>query len=125
MTVQETYIAQSVTEDNVKLFDPMVKASPSESLFPLRHNEPDYALLKDTHTETENRYGQLIALTELVDQATSLNINGVSEVSQNPNRNKQHAFHFTADNCIGCHACESACSEKNDLPPHLSFRSVG
>ena len=35
------------------------------------------------------------------------------------------AFHFTADNCIGCHACEAACSEKNDLPPHLSFRSVG
>ena len=53
------------------------------------------------------------------EEAASLNINGVSEVGFNPNRHKQHAFHFTADNCIGCHACESACSEKNDLPPHL------
>jgi DMSO reductase iron-sulfur subunit len=91
----------------------------------LRDNEPEYALLADDQTQEKNRYGQLIALTDLVDGATSLNINGVSEVGFNPNRNKQHAFHFTADNCIGCHACESACSEKNDLPPHLSFRSVG
>ncbi|MFK5949279.1 MAG: dimethyl sulfoxide reductase anchor subunit, partial [Methylococcales bacterium] len=29
------------------------------------------------------------------------------------------------DNCIGCHACEAACSEKNDTPAHISFRSVG
>ena len=34
----------------------------------------------------------------------SLKINGVDEIGFNPNRNKQHAFHFTADNCIGCHA---------------------
>jgi len=65
------------------------------------------------------------SVADLAEEAVSLNINGVSEVGFNPNRNKQHAFHFTADNCIGCHACESACSEKNDLPPHLSFRSVG
>lgn len=112
-------------EELVQQFDPIDAARPSESLFPLRGNEPEYALLKDTETQKSNRYGKLIALTELVDEAVSLNINGVSEVGINPNRNKQHAFHFTADNCIGCHACESACSEKNDLPPHLSFRSVG
>ncbi|MBN7796730.1 dimethyl sulfoxide reductase anchor subunit [Parahaliea mediterranea] len=94
-------------------------------MFPLRHNEPDYALLKDNSSEELNRYGNRIALIDLVEEASSLNINGVSEKGFNPNRNKQHAFHFTADNCIGCHACESACSEKNDLPPHLSFRSVG
>ncbi|MCF6200345.1 MAG: dimethyl sulfoxide reductase anchor subunit, partial [Hyphomicrobiaceae bacterium] len=36
-----------------------------------------------------------------------------------------HGFFFTADNCIGCHACEAACSEKNDTPSHIAFRSVG
>jgi len=109
----------------VQHFDPIDAARPSKSLFALRDNEPDYALLSDSETRDENRYGQRIALFDLADEARSLNINGVSEVGFNPNRNKQHAFHFTADNCIGCHACESACSEKNDLPPHLSFRSVG
>lgn len=54
-----------------------------------------------------------------------LTINGRAGASPNPDRYKQHGFHFTADNCIACHACESACSEKNDLPPHLSFRRVG
>lgn len=109
----------------VQLFEPIAKARPSQSLFPLRDNEPDYALLKDDSSEDLNRYGNRIALIDLVEEASSLNINGVREKGFNPNRNKQHAFHFTADNCIGCHACESACSEKNDLPPHLSFRSVG
>ena len=108
----------------VNLFDPIDQARPSKSLFALRDNEPGYALLKDPQTQERNRYGERIALFDLVDEAISLNINGVREVGFNPNRNKQHAFHFTADNCIG-HACESACSEKNDLPPHLSFRSVG
>jgi DMSO reductase iron-sulfur subunit len=60
-----------------------------------------------------------------VAEGRSLEINGNPTVGDNPNRNKQHGFHFTADNCIGCHACEAACSEKNDLPAHLSFRSVG
>ena len=109
----------------VRHFEPIAAARPSTSLFALRDNEPDYALLNDRETREENRYGQRIALFDLAEEARSLNINGVSEVGINPNRNKQHAFHFTADNCIGCHACESACSEKNDLPPHLSFRSVG
>ncbi len=106
-------------------FEKIAEQRPSESIFPLRDNEPEYAKLKDDSSEEANRYGKLIALTNLVEEAASLNINGVSEKGFNPNRNKQHAFHFTADNCIGCHACESACSEKNDLPPHLSFRSVG
>ncbi|MFQ5580113.1 MAG: DmsC/YnfH family molybdoenzyme membrane anchor subunit [Nitrospiria bacterium] len=54
-----------------------------------------------------------------------LEINGKETDSGNPDRYKQHGFHFNADNCIACHACESACSEKNDLPPHLAYRSVG
>lgn len=110
---------------SVELFEPIKTQRASESIFPLRDNEPEYARLSDPQTREHNRYGKLIALTQLIEDAESLNINGVSEKGFNPNRNKQHAFHFTADNCIGCHACESACSEKNDLPPHLSFRSVG
>jgi DMSO reductase iron-sulfur subunit len=113
----------------VKMFEPdfekIAAQRQSESIFPLRDNEPEYAKLSDESSEETNRYGNLISLTNLVEEAASLNINGVSEKGFNPNRNKQHAFHFTADNCIGCHACESACSEKNDLPAHLSFRSVG
>lgn len=108
----------------VELFDPIDKKRPSKSLFPLRENEPEYAKLKDIDNDINNRYGNLIELVPL-EETKSLNINGVDEIGINPNRNKQHAFHFTADNCIGCHACESACSEKNDLPAHLSFRSVG
>lgn len=108
----------------VELFDPIEKKRSSTSVFPLRDNEPEYAKLKDIESDTLNRYGNLIELAPLED-TVSLNINGVDEIGFNPNRNKQHAFHFTADNCIGCHACESACSEKNDLPAHISFRSVG
>ncbi len=60
------------------------------------------------------------------DQLTKpLVLNGAISDSANPNRSKQHGFHFNADNCIACHACESACSEKNNLPPHLAFRKVG
>lgn len=108
----------------VELFEPIAKKRDSESIFPLRENEPEYAKLKDIENDTHNRYGNLIELVQL-EETQSLNINGVDEIGFNPNRNKQHAFHFTADNCIGCHACESACSEKNDLPAHISFRSVG
>jgi DMSO reductase iron-sulfur subunit len=60
---------------------------------------------------------------ELRDQ--SLKINGDTSIGKNPSRYKQHGFYFTADNCIACHACEAACSEKNDLPAHLAFRAVG
>ena len=78
------------------------------------------------HPQT-NRYGKSIETVpeghELRGQ--SLNINGDASIGENPNRYKQHGFYFTADNCIACHACEAACSEKNDLPAHLAFRAVG
>ena len=94
-------------------------------MFQVREDEPEYAKLKDPVTADKNRYGKEIKLTPVTDNGVSLRINGDDAIGPNPNRTKQHAFHFTADNCIGCHACEAACSEKNDLPPHLSFRSVG
>ena len=93
----------------------------------VRSEEQSYAFLNDQEIAKENRYGQLIDLIELTGEPAdrSLFINENPEVGSNPNRNKQHGFFFTADNCIGCHACESACSEKNDNPSHLAFRSVG
>jgi ferredoxin len=96
-------------------------------MFDVREDEPDYARLHDPEAHTHNRYGSLIDLVERsqLPAGESMQINGDLSVGQNPNRYKQHGFHFTADNCIGCHACEAACSEKNDLPPHLAFRSVG
>jgi len=96
-------------------------------MFKRRKTEPAYAVLPDTGAQSHNRYGAPIDLTAEsgLPQGQSLNINNDPGVGDNPNRNKQHGFHFSADNCIGCHACEAACSEKNDLPPHLAFRSVG
>ena len=95
--------------------------------FKRRDNEPAYALLQPASEIKVNQHGKTI---DLIDGASalagkSMNINGSDAVSANPDRYKQHGFHFTADNCIGCHACEAACSEKNDLPAHISFRSVG
>lgn len=99
---------------------------------PKRPGEQNYAKLFDPKASEENRYGQKINLVELhnpndpsAKETNPLYINGNPSVGENPNRTKQHAFHFTADNCIGCHACEAACSEKNDNPAHISFRSVG
>jgi len=93
----------------------------------LRPKEQSYAFLQDVDHPEKNRYGKSIETvpedSELRD--LSLNINGDSRVGENPNRYKQHGFYFTADNCISCHACESACSEKNDLEPHQAFRAVG
>ncbi len=110
-------------------------------MIPLRDDEPGYsklavldsklavidetAALAGANTEKLNRYGNPIELLPDGDNGVSLNINGDAGIGDTPGRTRQHAFHFTADNCIGCHACEAACSEKNDLPPHLSFRSVG
>ncbi len=87
-----------------------------------------------TSSKTENpqlsQHGTNIVLGEsyphLMD--APLEINGLScgtAEAPNLNRFKQHGFHFNADNCIACHACESACSEKNDLPPHMAYRYVG
>ncbi|VAW56839.1 Anaerobic dimethyl sulfoxide reductase chain B, iron-sulfur binding subunit, partial [hydrothermal vent metagenome] len=79
------------------------------------------------HSKETNCYGKSIETVGDQDelQGKSLNINADASVGENPNRYKQHGFHFTADNCIGCHACEAACSEKNDNPAHIAFRSVG
>ncbi|HMB58721.1 MAG TPA: DmsC/YnfH family molybdoenzyme membrane anchor subunit [Xanthomonadales bacterium] len=96
-------------------------------MFNVRSDEPKYAFLWDKETREKNRYGKNIELTQDGHElhGESLNINDDAGIGDNPNRYKQHGFFFNADNCIGCHACESACSEKNDNPAHLSFRSVG
>lgn len=97
-------------------------------IWQIRTQERPYAFLADKDIQDENRYGQKIDLREINpdwDEGQSMYINDNPEVGSNPNRNKQHGFFFTADNCIGCHACEAACSEKNDNPGHIAFRSVG
>lgn len=96
-------------------------------MFKVRSDEPEYAFLWDKETQSKNRYGQNIELTDANSELRnkSLNINNDPGIGENPNRYKQHGFYFNADNCIGCHACESACSEKNDVPAHIAFRSVG
>jgi DMSO reductase iron-sulfur subunit len=94
-----------------------------------RPGEQSYAKLNDPIVADVNRYGLKIDLLDLsagaLPKDASLRINENPAVGENPNRYKQHGFHFTADNCIGCHACEAACSEKNGNPAHISFRSVG
>ena len=96
-------------------------------MFKVRVNEPEYAFLAQGKCSSVNQYGKAIQLVDEADELAgkSLNINGDAGIGTNPDRYKQHGFHFSADNCIGCHACEAACSEKNDLPAHISFRSVG
>lgn len=96
-------------------------------MFQVRPNEPEYAKLNDPSSLEKNRYGKSIETVPADNglRGQSLNINGDSAIGPNPNRYKQHGFFFTADNCIACHACEAACSEKNDNPPHIAFRSVG
>ena len=95
--------------------------------FKTRTNEPAYASLPPSNGAQLNQWGKSINLVEDTDALAgkSMRINNSTAISTNPDRYKQHGFHFTADNCIACHACEAACSEKNDLPAHLSFRSVG
>ena len=103
--------------------------STERPIFNIRQGEQNYAKLQDPSVNEENRYGEKIDLLKWSDSTGSVGnsmfINGNPEVGANPNRNKQHGFHFTADNCIGCHACEAACSEKNENPAHIAFRSVG
>ncbi len=96
-------------------------------MFQVRDDEPQYAFLQDKSNNKKNIHGRFIELVEKSSalHGKSLNINNDSTVGENPNRYKQHGFHFTADNCIACHACEAACSEKNDNPAHIAFRSVG
>ena len=88
----------------------------------------DYAYLEKFRSQILNsQHGTPLDLDQVYPELVSqpLMVNGQISTSDNPNRYKQHGFHFNADNCIGCHACESACSEKNNLPPHLAFRKVG
>ena len=96
-------------------------------MFERREDEPDYALLNDTDSSSLNQYGAPIETVAADDslRESPLNINGDEILDENPNRFKQHGFYFNADNCIACHACEAACSEKNDNPAHIAFRSVG
>lgn len=108
---------------------PAPAGNPARRIWEIRTEEQPYAFLPHTELPSENRYGQkidLIAHTEgKLPVGRSMYINENPAVGSNPNRNKQHGFFFTADNCIGCHACEAACSEKNENPAHLAFRSVG
>jgi DMSO reductase iron-sulfur subunit len=92
-----------------------------------RPKEQAYAFVPDVASPEVNRYGKRIETIAKDDplRDRSLNINGDAGIGENPNRYKQHGFYFTADNCIACHACEAACSEKNDLPAHIAFRAVG
>lgn len=96
-------------------------------MFIARKNEPDYARLADPVGQSQNRYGRAIETVLPGDprRGQTLAINRDPAIGANPNRYKQHGFYFNADNCIACHACEAACSEKNDNPAHLAFRSVG
>lgn len=93
----------------------------------VRPEEPAYAFVPPSNGSERNQWDKPIQLVDTDDPLAgkSLYINGDAGISDNPDRYKQHGFFFTADNCIGCHACEAACSEKNDLPAHISFRSVG
>ena len=38
---------------------------------------------------------------------------------------EQYRFGFAMDACIGCHSCEVACAEQNDIPPEIAWRRVG
>ena len=96
-------------------------------MFTVRENEPKYARLRKENSKKTNQYGNSIDTVPTDDALCgySLNINSDAGIGENPDRYKQHGFYFNADNCIGCHACEAACSEKNDVPSHFAFRSVG
>ncbi|MCK5917500.1 MAG: dimethyl sulfoxide reductase anchor subunit [Cocleimonas sp.] len=96
-------------------------------MFTVRENEPKYARLRKENSKKINQYGNSIDTVPTDDALCgySLNINSDAGIGENPDRYKQHGFYFNADNCIGCHACEAACSEKNDVPSHFAFRSVG
>ncbi len=93
----------------------------------VRKNEPKYALLRKQASKEYNQYGTPIITAAEGDKLRQQGfiINDEEQPTENPDRYKQHGFYFNADNCIGCHACEAACSEKNDNPAHIAFRSVG
>ncbi len=75
-------------------------------MYQVRDDEPQYAFLQDTENKEKNVHGSFIELVEKTSSlhGKSLNINNNSAIGDNENRYKQHGFHFTADNCIACHA---------------------
>ncbi len=98
-------------------------------MFNRREHEPEYALLTGKATHEKNRYGKDVELapegSPLREQPFIVNDDEPGPNLLNPNRYRQHGFYFNADNCIACHACETACAEKNQTPAHIAFRSVG
>jgi formate dehydrogenase iron-sulfur subunit len=38
---------------------------------------------------------------------------------------EQYRFGFAMDACVGCHSCEVACAEQNDIPVEIAWRRVG
>ncbi len=98
-------------------------------MFNRRENEPDYAVLTGKSTHEKSQWGTPIELapegSPLREEPFIVNGDEPGHNLRNPNRYHQHGFYFNADNCIGCHACETACAEKNCTPPHINFRSVG
>lgn len=112
--------------------DMQTQQNAKPAIFEVRLDEPKHAFLWDPTPDesaepASNCHGNLIDLVNETSDlyGDSLRINGNEAIGDNPNRYKQHGFFFNADNCIGCHACETACSEKNDNPAHIAFRSVG
>ncbi len=101
-----------------------------QTMFNRREYEPEYALLRNREPERKtNQWGKEIETapegSPLREEPFIVNGDEPGHNMRNPQRYKQHGFYFNADNCIGCHACETACAEKNQTPPHLNFRSVG
>jgi DMSO reductase iron-sulfur subunit len=121
------YVPATGAQDRPTRTDEGGHRSPNFRKVQVRANEPAYAFIPPANGLKSNQWGKPIQLVEENHPLAgrSLHINGDSGIGTNPDRYKQHGFFFTADNCIGCHACEAACSEKNDLPAHISFRSVG
>ena len=76
-------------------------------MFEARPKEPAYAFVPDVEAPQTNRYGRSIETVPPGDplRGQSLNINGDSSVSYNPNRYNHHGFYFNAENCIACHTC--------------------
>ncbi len=98
-------------------------------MFNRRENEPEYALLTGKATKERTQWGAPIETapegSPLREEPFIVNGDEPGHNMRNPNRYRQHGFYFNADNCIGCHACETACAEKNQTAAHLNFRSVG
>src|SRR5580765_8120961 len=80
--------------------------SAGQRIWEIRTEERSYAFLPDVDLPELNRYGQKIDLVEhaggqgpMQNAGRSMYINENPAVGPNPNRNKQHGFYFTADNC--------------------------